>query len=98
MLFLVPSCRSDCYNLHVYSVLAASTAVLVCLRSWSVEARTAGGCPNNQDSWTLNPQFAVTVSEPASLVGVLRLALPSTELERLQQEQEHFSTAAQQAR
>ena len=41
--------------------------------AWSVQAGTAGGCPNNPETWAQNPQFEVRVSAPTTLVAVLSL-------------------------
>ena len=51
---------------------------------WSTAAGTAGGCPNNPETWSHNPQFEVTVNGAATLVGVLGLSLPPQESARLQ--------------
>ena len=57
--------------------------------AWSERASppTAGGCPNNPDTWTNNPQFALTVSQPTVLTGVLGLELEAARSAALREEQ-----------
>jgi len=64
---------------------------------WSVAEGTAGGCPNNPASWSQNPQCEVSVNGPATVVGVLSLALPPHESARLQEAQARLAAEAQEA-
>ncbi|KAL1518789.1 hypothetical protein AB1Y20_003072 [Prymnesium parvum] len=57
--------------------------------SWSVAKNTAGGCPNNEATWTNNPQFLINVVEAETrAVCVLCLDLDASESEAMLEEHE----------
>ena len=55
---------------------------------------TAGGCPNNPETWTLNPQFLLTVAAPMTLTGVLCLELDAARAADMQREQAQYAAEA----
>jgi len=65
--------------------------------AWSVQAGTAGGCPNNPETWAQNPQFEVRVSAPTTLVAVLSLKVAPAEAVRLQEAHVQLAAEAQKA-
>ena len=61
------------------------------LGAWSVGAKTAGGCPNNPDTWTNNPQIRLSTTTGGAIgIGVLSISLPETELKKLQAKHEQL--------
>ena len=65
---------------------------------WDPDQLTAGGCPNNPTTWTQNPQFSITVSEPGTrAVGVLYLDLSPAESEALLAQHEDLTAQVQRA-
>ena len=103
-------CTKDEYVTTTFSLCVASTAPVtleevppqgwheVSLRgAWAAAQRTAGGCPNNPDTWTQNPQFLLQVSAPVALVGVLSLELSAAQAQQLYAEQYQLTTQAQAA-
>ena len=51
---------------------------------WSLASSTAGGCPNDVDTWTQNPHFLVQADGPFTAVGVLTLELDVADAQQME--------------
>ena len=107
--YTVMPCTKDAYVTMPYTLtVATSTHAAATLLemppepelslrgAWSDRSSppTAGGCPNNPDTWTNNPQFLLTVSAPTMLTGVLCLELDAARAAAMRDELAQYTTAA----
>jgi len=46
---------------------------------WSKANNTAGGCMNNQSTWTQNPKFVLSVNQPTKVLIILSQVIPTSE-------------------
>ena len=77
----------------------ATTTTAVTLRGTWAEGTMAGGCPNQRETWTQNPQWSVSVEAggPCSAIAVMSLALEPSVSEQLLQRAQSITLAAQAA-
>ena len=107
--YTVMPCTKDAYVTMAYTLTVATAAgagatllelspepSLSLRGAWSDRSSpsTAGGCPNNPDTWTLNPQFLLTVSAPTTLTGVLCLELDAARAATMRDEQAQYTAEA----
>ena len=107
--YTVMPCTKDAYVTMAYTLTVATAAgagatllelsaepSLSLRGAWSdrTTPSTAGGCPNNPDTWTLNPQFLLTVSAPMTLTGVLCLELDAARAAAMRDEQAQYTAEA----
>jgi len=107
--YTVMPCTKDAYVTMAYTLTVATAAgagttllelpaepSLSLRGAWSDRSSppTAGGCPNNPDTWTLNPQFLLTVSAPMTLTAVLGLELDAARAAAVSDEQAQYTAEA----
>ena len=105
--YTVMPCTKEAYVTLAYTLTVATAAgagaelfelpaepSLSLRGEWAVRSDTAGGCPNEPETWTLNPQFLLTVAAPMTLTGVLCLELDAARAADVQRQQAQIAADA----